>query len=225
MEVASPEWKRLIQDGAEEFGVHLGSEHTEQCARHAVELLRWANKINLTAITDPVEIAVKHYLDSLVPIPWLPKGDAALLDIGSGGGFPGIPLKICAPSVSMTLVDASRKKTSFLNHVIRVLGLKKAEAIQTRVEHLSYSGSFDIIVSRAVSNFTELCRMASPLLSPHGTIIGFLGKPDGTEKPIFDNDQYVLNIIPYVLPHLKLHRALAFIRMRKSNSKQESHPN
>ena len=73
MEVTSPEWKRLIQDGAKEMGIDIGPEQTEQCSLHAVELLRWARKINLTAITDPTEMAIKHYLDSLAPAPWLPE--------------------------------------------------------------------------------------------------------------------------------------------------------
>ena len=64
MEIGSPEWKRLIQDGAKEMGIHIGREQTELCSLHAIELLRWARKINLTAITDPEEMAVKHYLDS-----------------------------------------------------------------------------------------------------------------------------------------------------------------
>ena len=214
MEVGSLKWKRLIQDGAQDMGINIGSEHTEQYARHAVELLRWARKINLTAITDPAEMAIKHYLDSLAPVPWLPKESDNLLDIGTGGGFPGIPLKIYFKTMSVTLMDASRKKTSFLKHVIRLLGLEKIEVIQARVEDISSTRCFDIIVSRAVSNITELCKMASPLLSPNGTIISFLNKEEDGVMLDFGDTPYVIEIKPYVLPHLELHRALAFIRKR-----------
>ena len=82
---------------------------------HAAELVRWNQKINLTAITDPFEVAVKHFLDSLPAARLLPK-DATLLDIGSGGGLPGLPLKILMPSLSITLIDASRKKVNFLKN-------------------------------------------------------------------------------------------------------------
>jgi len=214
MEITSPEWKRLIQDGAKEMGIDIGPEQTEQCSLHAVELLRWARKINLTAITDPTEMAIKHYLDSFAPAPWFPEETTRLLDMGTGGGFPGIPLKIYFKTMPVTLMDASRKKTNFLKHVIRMLGLEKVEVIQTRVEDMSSSRSYDIIVSRAVSNISELCKMASPLLAPDGTIIAFLGKEAEDSELDLADTLYDIEIKPYVLPYLELHRALAFIRKR-----------
>ncbi len=214
MEVTSPEWKHLIQDGAKEMGIDIGPEQTEQCSLHAKELLRWARKINLTAITDPTEMAVKHYLDSFAPAPWLPEETTRLLDMGTGGGFPGIPLKIYFKAMPVTLMDASRKKTNFLKHVIRMLGLKKVEVIQTRVEDMSSPRSYDIIISRAVSNISELCKMASPLLAPDGTIIAFLGKEEDGGKLDLADTLYDIEIKPYVLPYLELHRALALIRKR-----------
>ena len=214
MEVASPEWKRLIQDGAKEMGLEIGPEQTEACSLHALELLRWARKINLTAITDPTEIAVKHYLDSFAPAIWLHQEIVRLLDMGTCGGFPGIPLKIYFKTVQATLIDASRKKTNFLKHVIRMLGFKEVNVIQTRGEDMSSADAYDIIVSRAVSSIPELCKMACPLLSPEGTIIAFLGKEaDGGRLDIADT-LYDIEIKPYTLPYLQLHRALAFIRKR-----------
>ena len=87
---------------------------------HALELIRWNTKINLTAITDPLDVAVKHYIDSIATADLIPR-HARLLDIGSGAGFPGIPLKIMFPSLSATLTDAVRKKVNFLNHSGRIL--------------------------------------------------------------------------------------------------------
>ena len=216
MEVTSPEWKRLIQDGAKEMGIDIGPEQTEQCSLHAVELLRWARKINLTAITDPVEMAIKHYLDSFAPVPWLHEHEEAtrLLDMGTGGGFPGIPLKIYFRAMPITLMDASRKKTNFLKQVIRMLDLEKIDVIQKRVEDMSSPCSYGIIVSRAVSNISELCEMAGPLLEQDGTIIAFLGKAENGAKLDLSDTLYDIEIKTYVLPYLKLHRALAFIRKR-----------
>ena len=136
MEIGSKEWSRLIIEGAGAFGIDLKHHHTDQYAIHARDLVQWTKKINITSITDPFEIAVKHFLDSIAPAPLIPPG-AALLDVGSGGGFPGIPLKVLIPSLTVTLVDASRKKVSFLKHVIRTLALDNINAIHYRAEDLA----------------------------------------------------------------------------------------
>jgi 16S rRNA (guanine527-N7)-methyltransferase len=131
MKIGSDEWSQVIVDGARAFGLDLDSRHTDRFAAHAAELLHWNKTINLTTITDPYEVAVKHFVDSLAPAELISPG-ANLLDIGSGGGFPGLPLKVVIPSLSITLVDASRKKVNFLKHVIRTLKLKGIEALHIR---------------------------------------------------------------------------------------------
>ena len=123
MEIGSEKWKNIIKDGAKTMEIHIDQEQVDQCALHAVELMKWNQKTNLTTITDPLEVAVKHFLDSMAPAPLISQS-SKMLDIGSGGGFPGIPLKILIPSLSVTLIDASRKKVSFLSYLIRTLKLK-----------------------------------------------------------------------------------------------------
>ena len=135
MEIGSKEWSHLIINGADRFNIDLNHHHTDQYAIHARELTQWTEKINITSITDPFEIAVKHFLDSLAPAPLILPG-MKLLDIGSGGGFPGLPLKVLIPSMSVTLIDASRKKVSFLKHVIRTLTLDNIHALHSRAEDL-----------------------------------------------------------------------------------------
>jgi 16S rRNA (guanine527-N7)-methyltransferase len=179
MKVGSRQWRQLIVDGGAELGVSVESGHVDLFAVHAEELLFWNRKTNLTAITDPAEIAVKHFLDSIAAIPLIPE-KGRLLDLGSGGGFPGIPIKILRPSLHVTLVDASRKKIHFLKNLIRKAGLNMIDAIQSRTELLAasepYQGCFEIVTARAFTDFERFVGEAVPFLSKNGMIIAYVGK-------------------------------------------------
>ena len=115
MRIGSPQWAALIVEGAKAFGLALDQKQVSRFAAHASELIKWNKKFNLTTITDPRDMALKHYLDSIAPAKRIPSF-STLLDIGSGGGFPGIPLKIICPNLKLTLIDGSRKKINFLKH-------------------------------------------------------------------------------------------------------------
>ncbi|MFC1883090.1 16S rRNA (guanine(527)-N(7))-methyltransferase RsmG [Thermodesulfobacteriota bacterium] len=141
MKIGSSEWSKLIIDGARAFDLDLDRHHTDRFTAYAAELLRWNQTINLTTLTDPCEVAVKHFVDSLAPAKLVSPG-ATLLDIGSGGGFPGIPLKVVIPTLSITLIDASRKKVTFLKHVIRTLKLEGIEALHIRAQDLAGDPAF-----------------------------------------------------------------------------------
>ena len=138
----------------------------------------------MTTLTKPVEVASNHFIDSLVPARFIPP-HAAMLDIGSGGGFPGIPLKILLPELSVTLIDASRKKVSFLKHVIRTLKLDDIEALHIRAEDLadrpSYINRFDVIVARALTSLQCFVRLALPLLARGGLIMALKGQVGNVE--------------------------------------------
>ena len=184
MQIGSTEWSDLIIDGAAEFDIDLDRRLTRQFAIHATELIRWNRKINITAITDPLAVAVKHFLDSLAVARFI-QPDAAVLDIGSGGGFPGLPLKVLVPSLSVTLIDAARKRVNFLKHVIRTLNLEKIEARHIRAEELAqdpkYLKKYQIIMSRALSSLNLFCSIALPLLADSGTMIALKGDIDDDE--------------------------------------------
>jgi 16S rRNA (guanine527-N7)-methyltransferase len=184
MQIGSTKWKNIIYDGAKDLDIQINREKIDQFTIHAAELLKWSQKTNLTAISDPLEIAVKHILDSIVPAPFIPP-DTSLLDVGSGGGFPGIPLKIMIPSLSVTLIDASRKKVSFLKHVIRMLGLIDIKACHVRAQDLSKDVrvhmGYDVIISRALSSMVNFVQMSLSLLAKHGVIIAMKGKITDTE--------------------------------------------
>ena len=129
MQIGSDLWRQLIVKGAAEYDIDVTPLQADQFARHAGLLLEWNRKINLTAIVDPVQVAVKHYLDALIPLTHIPH-DGPLLDVGTGAGFPGLVLKIMRPDQPMALIDGSRKKISFIKTIIRQLGLPQIEAIQ-----------------------------------------------------------------------------------------------
>jgi 16S rRNA (guanine527-N7)-methyltransferase len=184
MEIGSKEWSNLIAEGAATFGLKLNAHHIGQFTSHAKELVRWTQRINITSITDPRDVAIKHFLDSLAPARFIASG-ASLLDIGSGGGFPGIPLKVLIPSLSVILIDGSRKKVNFLKHIIRTLKLNHIEALHIRAEALaadpSYRNRFDVITGRALSSLESFVGLAMPLQAPGGNILALQGQVDQRE--------------------------------------------
>ena len=228
MQIGSKKWNNVIYDGARELGIQIDRGKIDQFGIHAFELIEWTRKINLTAISDPLEIAVKHFLDSIAPVPIIPP-DISLLDIGSGGGFPGIPLKIMIPSLSVTLIDASRKKVSFSKHVIRMLGLDNIEACHVRAEDLPrdsiFNNTYDVIVSRALSSIADFVQMSLPLLAKDGFIIAMKGKITDMEiesvrsltkkgRDMQENSTGNFNIIlkNYRLPYLKSERSIVILK-------------
>jgi 16S rRNA (guanine527-N7)-methyltransferase len=190
MQIGDPEWNRMIVTGAETLGVRVSAAQVAQFEAHIRELLLWNRKTNVTAITQPFEVAIKHVVDSLAIARWI-HPEASVLDVGSGGGFPGIPLKILMPSLSVTLIDSSRKKISFQRHVIRTLGLVNIDAVQTRIEALSADpghlqggspNAFSVIVCRAFTDLARFVEMAMPLLAPAGMIIAMKGRISREEQ-------------------------------------------
>jgi 16S rRNA (guanine527-N7)-methyltransferase len=182
MEIGSPVWLDLIVTGAAQMGVPVTEGQARQFSLHGRSLLEWNRKINLTAITRPSDVAVKHFLDAIAPLAHLP-ARGRLLDIGTGGGFPGLPLKVMRPELSMTLIDGVRKKINFVRHVIRQLNMENIQALQARAEELGrdpgYGGRFHIVVGRALADLDDLMDWAAPLLAPGGRIIAYRGPQGG----------------------------------------------
>jgi 16S rRNA (guanine527-N7)-methyltransferase len=169
--------KGLLVSGAGELGLKLAPDELGKLYAFASELKKWSRKINLTAIRGDEDIAVKHFLDSLVLLRVVGlKGH--LLDIGSGGGFPAIPLKIARRELQVLSVDAVEKKIIFQRHVARLLGLHGFEALHARAEELAAQrgGCFDWVVSRAFADIPTFVRIALPLLKEQGKIIAMKGR-------------------------------------------------
>ena len=205
----------LLVEGAEAFGIRLNEEQVESFDLYLRELLRWNQKINLTAIRSEKGIVLKHFLDSLSVFPYLSK-TAPLLDIGSGAGFPGIPLRIVQPSLEITLIDSVRKKVDFQRHIIRMLGLKGTEAIHGRIQDKeilqSMTGRFDTVISRAFSNLQTFLLLAFPFLKKGGILLAMKGELEKEEIRLFsegEETRYRLQrTASFVLPKSSFKRSI-----------------
>ena len=172
--------KELLLKGAEQMGVAMSAEQAQAfCEYH--RMLVSANKtMNLTRISDdPAEAVDRNYLDSIAPLKYpLPEGTKTLVDVGSGAGFPGIPLSILLPQVQVTLIDSLEKRVKFLESVIRELGLN-ARAMHLRAEiagkEIALREQFDLATSRAVASMNLLCEFTLPLVRVGGTMIAYKG--------------------------------------------------
>ena len=161
--------------GLLELGLELSEQQLEQFLRYRQELLDWNARFNLTAITDPGEVLIKHFLDSLSLLMVYDRPEARLLDIGAGAGFPGLPLKIARPQWHVVLLEATGKKVRFLQHVLETLQLRDVVAVHGRAEELAhkaeYRASFDLVTARAVAALPALLEYAVPFCRVGGQII------------------------------------------------------
>ena len=169
----------LLKEGARALGVEIGEDQIRAFLLYMEELQRWNQRVNLTSIRDEREIVIRHFLDSLTPLEFLSEG-WRILDMGSGAGFPGIPLKIAVPDLSVTLVDSSRKRVAFERHIIRLLNLKGIEAIHGRGEDIPFlegmAEGFDSVLSRAFSHLKGFIATSLPLVKAGGLIIAMKGR-------------------------------------------------
>lgn len=155
-------------------------------------LLEWNEKFNLTAITKPEEVWTKHFLDSLTVLEALPKSAKKIIDIGSGAGFPGLPLAIVRPDLDITLLEATGKKVKFFGAVIKGLGLKNVRALHGRAEDKIGASQYDVVLARAVALLPVLWNYAYPLLKKGGALVAM--KKQGGSKEI--DKKFILKIVP-----------------------------
>ena len=176
------DWGSLLaRSVSERLDIDLTPEQIEQFCRYGDLLLEWNEKMNLTAITEPGEVVIKHFVDSLAfrrPVPNSALS-GRLVDIGTGAGFPGIPLKIICPQLDMTLVDSLAKKLNFLENVITELGLTGIKTLHIRAEEIGrnpdYRENCDIVTARAVARLPVLLEYALPVLKVGGLFLAGKG--------------------------------------------------
>ncbi len=171
----SEEWKLVLREGASYINVFLTDDQIESFSLFLKELLEWNKQFNITGIKCIKGIIIKSFIDSLSIVEYIPH-IGQLVDLGSGGGFPGIPIKIVKPSLFVILVEASRKKANFLRQVIRILNLQNIVVYQTRAEALPSTQVYDCVISRAFSGLKYFLQIGSALIKDEGLLIAMKGK-------------------------------------------------
>lgn len=183
---------KLLIKGAKEFSLNLDDKQVKKFFIYMKLLKEWNQSINLTAVREEREIIIKHFLDSLSIAPFTGKNGNKLVDIGTGAGFPGIPLKIMRDEVKILLVDSTLKKLSFVDEVINELELKNINTVHIRAEDMgrdkAYREAFDTVCARAVAGFPVLLEYCLPLLKKGGRFIAMKGRNtsevDNSEKAL-----------------------------------------
>ena len=169
----------ILAERAAAFGAPLSAAQLEAFELYRRELLEWNGRVNLTAVTDPDAVEVRHFVDSLACLPaiedLLAGGAARLVDVGSGAGFPGLPLKLARPELELTLLDSVGKKTAFLSHLVERLGLRGVRVLTGRAEELGRDAShrerYDVAVARALASLPVLLELCLPLVRVGGRLV------------------------------------------------------
>ncbi len=182
MQLKSQQIEEYLKEGAAKLGIELSTIQLAQYGTYIAELKKWSKRINLTSLKDDKDIIVFHFLDSLSPLSYM-TGIESLLDIGTGAGFPGLVLKIARPGLRLTLLEPTGKKTHFLRHIVRTLGLEGVDIINGRAEDPAIiekkARGFDCVTSRALSELSVFFEMAGPYLKEGGRIVAMKGPLDG----------------------------------------------
>lgn len=222
----------IFDKGLDELGIELSHNQKEQFIKF-YEMLVEKNKVmNLTAITEFNEVIVKHFLDSLALVKVIDKdllmSDVSIIDIGTGAGFPGIPLKIAFPNIKITLLDSLNKRINFLKEVSQKLGFENIEFIHGRSEDYGrnpqYREKFDICVSRAVANLATLSEFCVSFVAIGGSFVSYKAGDCGKEveesvKAVEKMGGSIKKNIEYVVPASDLNRVLLLIEKERATPK------
>lgn len=213
--------EQLVRDAQALFNIQLTDEQIELLLRYEKELLEWNQKFNLTAIREVESIRTKHFLDSFsCVLAWKTSSPNRLIDIGTGAGFPGLPLKILYPNLKLTLVESVGKKAKFCRHLVDVLALNDVNVIQTRAEDLGQDSKhreqYDWAVARAVANLNVLSEYLLPLVKVGGSMLAQKGESGPAEAQSAEEAMKLLGgklrqLIPVKLPGVAEARYLVVI--------------
>lgn len=220
----------ILEDGCQAFGVTLTEKQIEQFEKYYELLVEWNKVMNLTGITEFDEVMQKHFVDSVAAAKYVEMEKVnSLIDVGTGAGFPGIPLKIVYPHLQVTLLDSLNKRIKFLNEVVDNLGLTGIETVHGRAEDAAkkaeYREQFDLSVSRAVANLASLTEYCLPFVKVGGKFVSY--KSVAVDEEIVQSKKavYVLGgeigkVEKFNLPGSDMERALVMVEKKRSTPKK-----
>lgn len=221
---------KILQKGAESFGIQLTAQQKDQFFEYYRLLVQWNEFMNLTAITEMEEVMEKHFVDSLALSKAAEVGKIeTLIDVGTGAGFPGIPLKIAYPHLRVVLLDSLNKRVKFLSTVIETLGLTNIQAVHGRAEDAArqkdYREQFDAAVSRAVANMASLSEYCLPFIKVGGVFVPY--KSGNIEEELKDAGKAVKTlggtirrVEKFQLPDTDIERSLVLIEKTERTDKR-----
>ncbi len=220
--------KEYLKQSLEKCDISITDQQVDKLFSFKNKLIEWNEKINLTTIIEEKEIIQKHFVDSLIPQKYIPK-NSYLLDLGTGAGFPGIPLKILRDDIKPVLMDSVNKKVNYLNETIEKLNLENIQAVHYRAEDAAqindYREKFDIVITRALSNMTTLSEYMLPFVKIGGIAICMKGpniqeELEDSKKAIKLLGGEIQEIINYTIPDTDLNYNLVIIKKVNKTPKQ-----
>ena len=220
----------ILEDGCQAFGVTLTEKQIEQFEKYYELLVEWNKVMNLTGITEFDEVMQKHFVDSVAAAKYAEMEKVnRLIDVGTGAGFPGIPLKIVYPHIQVTLLDSLNKRIKFLEEVVDNLGLTGIETVHGRAEDAAkkaeYREQFDLSVSRAVANLASLTEYCLPFVKVGGKFVSYKSVSVDEEITQSKKAVYVLGgeigkVEKFNLPESDMERALVIVEKKRSTPKK-----
>ncbi len=205
-----------LGEGLQALGVRLPREAEAALQRYVDLLAKWNRTYNLTAIREPERMVTHHVLDALAVLPHLPAADTLrLLDVGSGGGVPGVPLAIARPQWRVTLLDSNSKKTTFLTQAAIELGLGNVDVATARVEAFEPAARYDVVISRAFSELADFAEGAARHVAPHGVLAAMKGVHPDEELSALPAHIEVIDAPSIAVPGLDAQRHLIVMRTRE----------
>ncbi len=212
--------EKLLKEAAEALNINLTPNQISLLLTYLEELFQWNRKINLIGPSSPQEAIIRHLADSLSPLPFLPDRPLKVLDLGSGGGLPGLALKVIHPDWNVTLTESNLKKTSFLKHAIRLLALRDSKVLSVRVGEETETKAleeYDLITARALGSLSDFLSLARPFLAPGGCILAYKGPKAAKEVEEAQETLSSLGLVlarteKFKLPFLNHKRVLLFFK-------------
>ncbi len=203
--------------GCQDLGVPLNQDQARRQIVLLDELVQWNGRFNLTSITAPEDMLRKHLLDSLAVLPHLT--GMRIADVGTGAGFPGLPLAICAPERQFTLIESIAKKCRFVEHATAVLGLANVTVVNTRAEAWKPAAPFDTVVARALASVADFVRHAGHLCAPAGRLLAMKGRSPDAELAALPRGWRVVAVHRLRVPGLDADRHLVELARAASSGK------